>query len=124
MKPIINPAVIYVINLMDSLRVGLIIAIVIFAVLTIFCAINYMDMSEGNSEECKQSARKFLRCSKRFLVCFALAFVLVVFTPSKDTCVEMLVASYVTPDNIDAGVEKTKETVDYIVDKIKEMKVE
>jgi hypothetical protein len=33
----------------------------------------------------------------------------------------MIVASYVTPDNIDAGVEKTKETVDYIVEKIKEV---
>lgn len=121
MKPIINPAIIYVINLIGSLRVGLIVATVIFAVLTIFCAINYMDMSEGNSEKCKQSARNFLRSSKRFLVCFALTFVLALFTPSKDTCIEMVVASYVTPDNIDAGVEKTKETVDYIVDKIKEV---
>ena len=121
MKPIINPVVIYVINLMGSLRVGLIVATVIFAVLTIFCAANYMDMSEGNSEECKQSAKKFFRSSKRFLVCFALTFILVLFVPSKDTCVEMLVANYVTPDNIDVGVEKTKETVDYIVEKIKEV---
>lgn len=121
MKPIINPAIIYVINLMGSLRVGLIVAAVIFAVLTIFCAINYLDMSEGNSEEDKQSAKDFFRFSKRFLVCFALSFILVVFLPSKDTCVEMLVASYVTPDNIDVGVEKTKETIDYIVEKIKEV---
>lgn len=122
MKPVVNPAVIYVINLMGSLRVGLIVGAVIFAVLTIFCAINYMDYSEGNSEECKQSAKNFFRCSKRFLVCFVFTFVLIVFIPSKDTCIEMLVASYVTPDNIDVGVEKTKETVDYIVDKIKEVK--
>ena len=121
MKPIINPVAIYVINLMGSLRVGLIIGAVIFAVLTIFCAINYIDMNEGNSEECKQSAKKFFRCSKRFLVCFATTFILVLFVPSKNTCVEMLVASYVTPDNIDTGVEKTKETVDYIVEKIKEV---
>lgn len=121
MKPIINPAVIYLINLMGSLRVALIVATVIFAVLTIFCAINYMDMSEGNSEESKQSAKNSFRSSKRFLICFAFTFVLIVFTPSKDTCIEMIVASYVTPDNIDAGVEKTKEAVDYIVDKIKEV---
>lgn len=75
MKPIINPAIIYVINLMGSLRVGLIVAAVIFAVLTIFCAINYLDMSEGNSEEDKQSAKDFFRFSKRFLVCFALSFI-------------------------------------------------
>lgn len=121
MKPIINPVAIYVINLMGSLRVGLIVGAVIFAILTIFCAINYMDMSEGNSEECKKSAKDFFRSSKRFLVCFVLTFILVIFVPSKDTCVEMLVASYVTPDNIDAGVEKTKESIDYIVEKIKEV---
>lgn len=122
MKPVVNPALIYVINLMGSLRVGLIVGAVIFAVLTIFCAIQYVDYSECNSEEDKQSAKDFFRCSKRFLVCFVFTFVLIVFIPSKDTCVEMVVASYVTPDNIDVGVEKTKETVDYIVNKIKEVK--
>ena len=121
MKPIINPVVIYVINLMGSLRVGLIVATVIFAVLTIFCAAEYMDIKDGNSDEDKQMTKNFFRSSKRFLVCFALTFILVLFVPSKDTCVEMLVASYVTPGNIDAGVEKTKETVDYIIEKIKEV---
>ena len=121
MKPIINPVAIYVINLMGSLRVGLIVGAVIFAVLTIFCVAEYMDMKDGNSDEDKQMTKDFFRSSKRFLICFVLTFILVVFVPSKDTCVEMLVASYVTPDNIDAGVEKTKETVDYIVEKIKEV---
>ena len=121
MKPIINPAIIYVVNLFGSLRVALIVAAVIFAILTIFCAVEYMDMKDGNSDEDKQMTKNFFRSSKRFLVCFAFTFVLVVFTPSKDTCIEMLVANYVTPDNIDAGVEKTKETVDYIVEKIKEV---
>lgn len=121
MKPIINPVAIYVINLMGSLRVGLIIGAVIFAALTIFCAAEYMDMKDGNSDEDKQMTKDFYRSSKRFLICFVLTLILVVFVPSKDTCVEMLVASYVTPDNIDAGVEKTKESIDYIVEKIKEV---
>lgn len=121
MKPIINPVAIYVINLMGSLRVGLIVGAVIFAVLTIFWVVCYWDAKDDYSDEGKQSAKDFFRFSKRFLVCFALSFILVVFVPSKDTCVEMLVASYVTPDNIDAGVEKTKETVDYIIEKIKEV---
>lgn len=120
MKPVINPAVIYLINLMGSLRVALIVGAVIFMVLTIFCAINYVDCSEGSSEESKQSAKDFFRWSKRFLVCFVITVVLIAFVPSKDTCTEMLVASYVTPNNIDTGVEKTKELVDYIVDKIRE----
>jgi hypothetical protein len=121
MKPIVNPAIIYLINLMGSLRVGFIIGAVIFAILTIFCAVEYEDLKESNSNEDKQMTTKFFRASKRFLVCFVLTFILIVFVPSKDTCIEMIVASYVTPDNIDAGVEKTKETVDYIVDKIKEV---
>ena len=121
MKPIVNPAIIYLINLMGSLRVGLIVATVIFAALTIFCVVCYMDVKDGNSDEDKRWTKDFFRASKRFLVCFALTFILVLFVPSKDTCIEMTVASYVTPDNIDAGVEKTKETVDYIIDKIKEV---
>jgi uncharacterized membrane protein len=121
MKPIVNPAIIYLINLMGSLRVGFIIGAVIFAILTIFCAVEYEDLKESNSNEDKQMTKKFFRASKRFLVCFVLTFILIVFVPSKDTCIEMIVASYVTPDNIDAGVEKTKETVDYIIDKIKEV---
>jgi uncharacterized membrane protein len=121
MKPIVNPVIIYLINLMGSLRVGFIIGAVIFAILTIFCAVEYEDLKESNSNEDKQMTKKFFRASKRFLVCFVLTFILIVFVPSKDTCIEMIVASYVTPDNIDAGVEKTKETVDYIIDKIKEV---
>ena len=121
MKPIVNPAIIYLINLMGSLRVAFIIGAVIFAILTIFCAVEYEDLKESNSNEDKQMTKKFFRASKRFLVCFVLTFILIVFVPSKDTCIEMIVASYVTPDNIDAGVEKTKETVDYIIDKIKEV---
>ena len=121
MNPIVNPVAIYVINLMGSLRVGLIVATVIFAMLTIFCVLCYWDVKEGNSDEDKKMTKNFFRSSKRFLVCFALTFTLVLFVPSKDTCVEMLIASYVTSDNIDVGVEKTKETVDYIVEKIKEV---
>jgi hypothetical protein len=121
MKPIVNPAIIYLINLMGSLRVAFIIGAVIFAILTIFCSVEYEDLKDGNSNEDKQMTKKFFRASKRFLVCFVLTFILIVFVPSKDTCIEMIVASYVTPDNIDAGVEKTKETVDYIIDKIKEV---
>jgi uncharacterized membrane protein len=121
MKPIVNPVIIYLINLMGSLRVGFIFGAVIFAILTIFCAVEYEDLKESNSNEDKQMTKKFFRASKRFLVCFVLTFILIVFVPSKDTCIEMIVASYVTPDNIDAGVEKTKETVDYIIDKIKEV---
>lgn len=121
MNPVVNPAIIYVINLMDSLRIALLVGTIVFVVLAIIFGVGYIDSKDDNSEEGKQLARDMFRLSKRSLVCLMITAFMLVFTPSKDTCIEMLVASYVTPNNIDAGVEKTKETVDYIIDKIKEV---
>jgi predicted PurR-regulated permease PerM len=47
------------------------------------------------------------------------AFCLIGFLiPSKETFVKMLIASYITPDNINAGINITQQTIEYLFDKI------
>jgi hypothetical protein len=46
--------------------------------------------------------------------------ILNIMIPSDITIYKMLIASYITPDNIQAGVELTKESIEYILNQIVE----
>ena len=52
----------------------------------------------------------------RIFFFFVLGLVtIVIFVPSKETMIEMLVARFATRSNIALGVEQVKEIVDYII---------
>jgi hypothetical protein len=41
--------------------------------------------------------------------------------PSKQTCIEMMIADKVTYESVDAGIDAVKDAADYVCDKIKEV---
>ena len=70
----------------------------------------------GREEEAKKYRKKLsiVSCICLFII------VLNLFVPTRDTMYKMLIASYVTPENLDLGVNFTKETFEYFLNQIVE----
>lgn len=122
MNPIISPLTIYLINLMDPLHAVFIGACIVFLVLAILYGIDYLDNKDSSTEKYQKQAQKALGRTRRMAVICVLCMLLAVFVPSKNTIIEMIVAQNITVDNINAGEEKLKDAIDYLVDKVKETK--
>lgn len=133
MDPIVNPWLIYLISVINSIRIfafilGLVFSIplLIYFVSDFFNYINedilfpyqldeYEELKKRNSKQIK----------KYFILC--LTFILVgLLIPSKETLITMLIANVITPDNINMSNELIKHNVqDYvniIVDGINKIK--
>lgn len=122
MNPIISPLTIYLINLTDPLRTVVIITAVIMVVLSILFGIDYTDRKDSASDKNLERAQKSLKKTKKFAWLSILCLFLAIFIPKKTTLIEMIVAQNVTVDNLNAGEEKLKEAIDYLVDKVEEVK--
>ncbi len=117
MKPIINPWLIYLIDLFDNLKglfsIALILlgcAAVILSIIWFFSSMDY-EQDEGPIVTCK----KYLKKSVIWLCVSSLLFTV---TPSKDTMYTMIVLDNVTTDNIQAIGKTGKDVIDYITDQI------
>ncbi len=108
-EPIISPWIFYWIEVFDIIHGIAGFFGVMFIAILLFGLITYPDAVD------KKEWRKFL-C----YVCVGLAFfgLLVLFVPTSETSYKMLVASYITPDNIDKGVELTKDGIQFIMQTI------
>lgn len=111
---IISPWIFYVVSLLDRLSKGLIalLAIIVFG----FCL--YYDKatsmySDTNLffHECEKTIRKW------FIACIVCVLGIVAI-PSEETMYKMLVAKYVTYENVDKASKTIKEGVDYIFEKL------
>lgn len=122
MDPIVNPWLIYLISVINNIRIfafilGLVFSIplLIYFVSDFFNYINedilfpyqldeYEELKKRNSKQIK----------KYFILC--LTFILVgLLIPSKETLITMLIANVITPDNINMSNELIKHNVqDYV----------
>ena len=115
MKPIINPWLIYLINLFDNLNVLL--SAVLFllgcavATLLIIWFFNSMDRNDNCIVACK-------KCLKQLIIWLCVSSLLFTAIPSKDTMYTMIVLDNVTTDNVQAIGKTGKDVIDYITDQI------
>lgn len=115
MKPIINPWLIYLINLFDNLNVLL--SAVLFllgcavATLLIIWFFNSMDRNDNCIVACK-------KCLKKLIIWLCVSSLLFTAIPSKDTMYTMIVLDNVTTDNVQAIGKTGKDVIDYITDQI------
>ena len=115
----INPMWFYLMNVGDSLKNFLFITgISTLLVAGLLCVMWYaddcVDVSDMDDDE-----KKVFCIFKKFIVASIIAIVIGIFVPSKETCIEMMVASQVTHENVTATKEEIYEIVDYITDKVK-----
>lgn len=146
MEPIINPWIIYVINLIDNFGpviwivfLGLAIVFVIYVIYLINVKENistYESKYKLNCEldnksminELKHQLEKYcsqekycIKIMKKVAVCFAIVIMLLTLLPSRETMYAMFTLHYVTEDNIKMVGDSAQDVVDYIFNKVEEI---
>lgn len=123
MNPIINPWLIYLINVLSGLKNIFIVAVVVAIFVGIGSVIFFLIVI-GNSyydEDDEKDQNKILniiKCFKKSIVGLIISALLVVIAPSKDTMYTMLALDNLTTDNIQAIGKTGKDVIDYVSDQI------
>ena len=122
MDPIVSPWLIYLISVINSIRIFAFILGLVFSIpLLIYFVSDFFNCINENIlflyqldeyEELKKRNSKQIK--KYFILC--LTFILVgLLIPSKETLITMLIANVITPDNINMSNELIKHNVqDYV----------
>lgn len=118
MNYIINPSWFYWISVVNGLEI-------FFAVLGGLCAVGgliCLCISFDDSCWDKEEEKLWKRRRSVFLVSAIVCFLIAIFTPSKNTLIEMQIARFATYENAEWTAEKIKEAVDYIINAISNAK--
>lgn len=116
MNYLINPIWFYLISLVDNIS-GVTIVAMIITVITAFVVVIWTDDNSvfGSPQEEIIVLKEKI---KKFVILFVIESLILIFIPSKSDMEKMLIASYVTEDNITAATNYGKDLVDYIYNKI------
>ena len=116
MKPIINPWLFYLLDLIDGLKTMCIIAVPVLVIVICYFTVTIDDLGRGEEKELKSARR-----TRKIVILFSILILIVIpFIPSKETCYKMMVASQITDNNIQKAEDTIKNSVDYIFEKINE----
>ena len=118
MNYIINPAVFYWMSVVDAICFWAVGSAVLsgFAAIILFCIKTFDGCLDEDDEK---TISKYIKPLS--IVCIV-SIVVTIFTPSKNTMIQMLVAKCATYDNANWTLETIKSAVDYIVEAIKSLK--
>lgn len=119
MKPIINPWLFYIVDVIDNFKSACFIFILIIVIA--FGAIFLIEIGEA-ADELELDEVKVIKTLKRMVVVVVLLITFNMLLPSKKTCYQMMIASQVTDNNIQKAEDVIKGSVDYIFEKINEGK--
>lgn len=141
--PIINPWLFYAADVIHGIKIVMIlvcIALALTSLLYLGCFSDAMENAEIRYSE-KQTyidrAKKHLHKFKVFLVGTIVSIILTILIPSKNLIYTMAISSMLTPDTVEyvyettgktandiinGGSEIIKETIDYGIDKINELR--
>ena len=122
MNYIINPWVFYLLNILENVVSGIVIALFIFGIALASYAITWFVELSASYYDGENKYPSPLAIVKKWKIPLIICIVVLVLTPSKETCYKMLIASQVTTENIESAKETVKEVADYIVESAKEIK--
>lgn len=105
MEPIINPWIFYLIEVLGALKEA-------GWACCIMSGVGFIVLFVMASELNVETMKKIIRWP---IIGITVGIILTILMPSEETMIKMLVASFVTPDNIELGVEGVKAIFDYIV---------
>lgn len=111
MDYIINPMLFYWLDIVDTVKTVLLVAIIIIGIVFVCMIIShYVD------DEPKK------KTIIRMGVALAVIIVACIFIPSKQTLIEMQIARYATKQNVEVGIEAIKSATDYVIEAIQSLK--
>lgn len=116
----ISPIWFYLMNVSTSLKVFLCVlgGLVLFIssirfLLWLVDECGTLDYKEMDNDE-----KATLKLFKKIIIASFISLFIGIFVPSKETCIEMMIASQVTHENVTATKEEIYAIVDYITDKV------
>ena len=117
MQPIISPSIFYWFEIISNLKILLSILFGLSCVGLVFCIVSFIAMLV--EEELETHTGKIIKKLCKFCTIITSIFGLFsIFIPSKETLMTMIVAKYVTPDNITAVGGTIEESVSSIATEI------
>ena len=117
MEPIISPSIFYWFEIISNLKIFLSILFGLSCVGLVFCIVSFIAMLV--EEELETHTGKVIKKLCKFCTIITSIFgLLSIFIPSKETLMTMIVAKYVTPDNITAVGGTIEESVSSIATEI------
>lgn len=128
MNYIINPSWFYWLGVVNSMRgfmlAAFIVAIVIIGVALIVIPWNTYIIREfpNVSDDERKTLQFFTKALKLAIGVCIVAVLFLVFVPSKDTLIEMMIAKQATYENATWTVDALKSAVDYVVQAIQSLK--
>ena len=116
----INPILFYLMNVSEGAKIfldvigclALIICTIIFFVWAMDSQIDFADPCDGE--------KKVISIVKKVIIASLISIFVGILIPSKDTCIEMMIASQVTHENVQEAKENVYEIIDYVTDKLNE----
>ena len=121
MKPIINPWLFYLVDVIGNFKSACFVLLLLIVIA--FGAIVLIEIGEAADElELELDEVKVIKTLKRMVVVGVLLMTFNMLLPSKETCYKMMIASQITDNNIQKAEDTIKESVDYIFEKINEGK--
>ena len=117
MTPIIDPRWFYLMDVNEKFRQFVLVLMFTTAVWS-FVRCMY-DSKEDDLLSIKDDVKN-LKVSRWQTVIMTFCLVFLIFGPTNDTIVKMLIADNITYESIDAGEEVIRGTVDYIIDRLNE----
>lgn len=128
MNYIINPSWFYWLGVVNSMRgfmlVAFIVAIILIGVSLIIIPVNVKLIQDypSISDDERKAVRFFTKALKVASSVCIVAGLFLVFVPSKETLIEMMVAKQATYENATWTVDALKSAVDYVVQAIQSLK--
>lgn len=107
MEPIISPLWFYLFNVIYNIKIFIALAFLIAALFCVYCVVG------RNIKE-----NKFFKIAI-IISCISMFFL--IFLPEEEVLYQMLVASYITPDNIELVGGAVQSIVDYIIESVNEL---
>ena len=96
MEPIINPWLIYAVNMCGDFKVLAMMGAILIVFPIVILGINWsITISESDK-------KLYIKIEKYLIGILAVLLFFFFFIPTKETCLAMLAAYYITPDNIQA----------------------
>lgn len=109
MEPIINPIILYWLSIVNTIKIITIISTMLLGS-GIIALLMYSWL-----EEKLDLIKKHI---KKFIIPFCIGLIACIAIPSSQTLKQMIVVSYITPNNIAATGETVDKTIDYIIEKV------
>ena len=115
MEPIISPWLIWLLGVLNALKL----VSIIFFIIGVLSLIIIISILLAIREDLETTIIKLFNKTIKALIIFtSISMLSVLFVPDKGIAEKMIISNYITEDNINTVSENTKEAIDYIFDKI------